>query len=403
MHLPGLPSQASAAQRCHSNMNSALDWKASRWISAPTFSAFRHGRFIVAELHTPHRVMTTSSCVGGVSEAIRYLVNHQSCEAAEHDDRFLKITEAGLEGYHHHVCQELSLPPANTAVMGTAANMIYAAHESATYEDLRVDAIVTAGVEGNAATSGDPSQWMETSCGWTKPSYVGGTINTIVVVNRPIRPEAQIRAILTITEGKSAALMELGVSSRYSRDLATGTGTDQICLAAPLIPDAFAYSAANPHSKLGELLGATTRAATKDALRWQNGLEPSLTRSVTHALRRFGFSEPLFLDAMRTRLAERSFRLMEKNKSAVLFEPQAAAAAYAFAAVLDRLRFGVLPPLAARDVLRQQAANLAVSVSAKVQGWYAFWQSLDVDVNCPLDAIYDAVALGWAAKWESKD
>jgi adenosylcobinamide amidohydrolase len=384
-------------------MSPAFDWKLSPWLSAPTFSVFRHGRFIVAELNAPHRVMTTSSCVGGVSEEIRFLVNHQSCEAAEHNDRFLKITEAGTEHYHHSVCGELSLPPMNTAVMGTAANMIYAAHESSVYEDLRVDAIVTAGVEGNAATSGDPAQWMETPSGWTKPPHVGGTINTIVVVNRPLKPEAQIRAILTITEGKSAALMELGISSRYSRDLATGTGTDQICLAAPLVPDAFAYSATNPHSKLGELLGAAVRAATKDALRWQNGLEPSLTRSVTHALRRFGFSEPTFLEAMRARLTDPSLRLLEKNKAAVLYEPQVAAAAYAFAAVLDRVRYGVLPPSAARDVLRQQAATLAASVAAKAEEWYGFWRRVEIDMNRPLDSIYDALALGWAAKWESKD
>jgi hypothetical protein len=88
-----------------------------------------------------------------------------------------------------------------------------------------------------------------------------------------------VRAILTITEGKSAALMELGISSRYSQDLATGTGTDQICLAAPIVSGAYEYSATNPHSKMGELLGVAVRSATKDALRWQNGLEPSFTRA----------------------------------------------------------------------------------------------------------------------------
>src|SRR6185295_14579429 len=106
---------------------------------------------------------------------------------------------------------------------------------------------------------------------------VAGTINTIIVINQPLKPEAQIRALLTSTEGKSAALMELGVSSRYSCDLATGTGTDQISVAAPIDENRYAYGATNPHSKLGELLGHVTRTATKHALRWQNGLELSLT------------------------------------------------------------------------------------------------------------------------------
>ena len=37
-----------------------------------------------------------------------------------------------------------------------------------------------------------------------------------------------------MTEGKSAALQRLAVPSCYSPDLATGTGTDQYCVAAPV-------------------------------------------------------------------------------------------------------------------------------------------------------------------------
>ena len=266
-------------------------WKSSAWFSAPTFDMYRQGRFIVVELTVPHRVLTTSSCVGGVSNDVRHLVNHQSCEASGHSERGAEISRLGLDGYHRAVCAELGLTAEATAVMGTAANMIYAAHETAEYEDLRVDAIVTAGVEGNAACAGDPAQWIETPAGWNKLTHVAGTINSIVVFNQPLKPEAQVRSLLTITEGKTAALMELGISSRYSQDLATGTGTDQVCVAAPEAEGRYAYTATNPHSKLGELLGQAVRAATKHALRWQNGLEPSHTRSVFHALRRFGFSE----------------------------------------------------------------------------------------------------------------
>jgi len=378
-------------------------WKSAPWFSAPTFEAFRKGRFVIAELGGPHRVITTSSCVGGVNTAIRHLVNHQSCEGSGHAERASVLMELGLDGYHHSVCGELALSPDTTAVMGTAANMIYAAHEYAVYDDIRVDAIVTAGVEGNAACAGDPASWAETSSGWTKLAEVAGTINTIVVVNQPLKPEAQVRALLTITEGKSAALMELGISSRYSRDLATGTGTDQICVAAPIIESRYAYAATNPHSKLGELFGSAARAATKHALRWQNGLEPSLTRSLIHALRRFGFSESGFLDAMRSRLGEANLRLLDKNRNSVLYEPQVAAAAYAFASVLDRVRFGVLPPAVGCEVLRHQAATIAASLSTRMERWNGFREKIIVDMNQPIDAVYDALALGWAAKWELKD
>jgi adenosylcobinamide amidohydrolase len=332
---------------------------------------------------------------------IRYLVNHQSCEGAGHAMRGSFMMSLGLDGYHDSVCAELELDSSTAAVMGTAASMVYAAHERAAFGDMQVDAIVTAGVEGNAACAGDPAQWVETPSGWNKLAEVAGTINTIVVVNQPLKPEAQIRALLTATEGKSAALMELGVSSRYSRDLATGTGTDQICFASPMDESRYSYGATNPHSKLGELLGQVTRSATKSALRWQNGLEPSITRSLNHALRRFGFSESAFLDAMRSRLNNAFMELLEKNRNAVLYEPQAAAAAYAFASVLDRVRFGVLPPSMGGEVLRHQAATIAASLSTQIEKWPNFWRQIKVDVNQPLNAVYDAIALGWIAKWDS--
>ena len=56
----------------------------------------------------------------------------------------------------------------------------------------------------------------------------------MLLVNRPMTAAALARAIVTMTEGKSAALQRLAVPSCYSADLATGTGTDQFCVAAPL-------------------------------------------------------------------------------------------------------------------------------------------------------------------------
>ncbi|HEY2980228.1 MAG TPA: adenosylcobinamide amidohydrolase [Anaerolineales bacterium] len=378
-------------------------WKSSPWLAGPAFAAYRQGRFIVVELTEPHRVMTTSSCVGGVSTTVRHLVNHQSCEASGHAERSSQISALGLDGYHCETCRELQLDPHATAVMGTAANMIYAAHQTAEFGDVRIDAIVTAGVEGNAACAGDPAQWVESPSGWNKLAHVAGTINMIVVVNQPLKPEAQIRGLLTITEGKSAALTELSIPSLYSENLATGTGTDQICFAAPLAEDRYAYTSTSPHIKLGELLGDVVRSATKQALRWQNGLEPSFTRSLIHALKRFGFSEASFVEGLRARLSESAMRLFEKNKNAVLYEPQAAASAYAFASVLDRVRFGVIPASAASDVLRQQAATFAASLAAQIEAWPVFWRQLQVDLDRPLDLIYDAAALGWSAKWQSRD
>jgi hypothetical protein len=105
-------------------MNEQPPWKSSLWFDAPTFAAYRHGRFIVAELKTAHQVISTSSGVGGLNHAVTHLVNHQSCEGADHKERYLEITAMGPDAYHKTVCNEIFVDPESAAVMGTAANMI---------------------------------------------------------------------------------------------------------------------------------------------------------------------------------------------------------------------------------------------------------------------------------------
>src|SRR5262245_25707045 len=143
----------------------------------PTFSLRRAGRYVVAELNAAHRVISTSTRNGGVSEHLRYLVNHQSCEGTAHLERHKVITEAGMEAYHDQVCSEISLPADATAIMGTAANMNYMAIATESDEDVVVTAAVTAGVEGNATAAGEPATWRESSEGIQKVPAYSGTIN----------------------------------------------------------------------------------------------------------------------------------------------------------------------------------------------------------------------------------
>src|SRR5471032_2130111 len=161
---------------------------------------------------------------------------------------FSVITENGQEAYHDVVCDELGLQSSETAVMGTAANMNYVAITTEKDDDLDVTAIVTAGVQTNAVCAGDPSSWRETAEGFKKVAAVAGTINTILLINRSMTPAALARTVMTMTEGKSAALQRLAVPSCYSADLATGTGTDQYCVAAPLHGDK-PLTSASPRSE----------------------------------------------------------------------------------------------------------------------------------------------------------
>ena len=368
--------------------------------STEAFSARRMGRHILVELLAPHRVLSTSAHCGGQRDDIRFLANHQSCEAQGDTQRQARITSLGLVKYHREVCREIDVDPDCTALMGTAANMAYACHRWTEFEDLRADALVTAGVSGNAARAGDPAQWHESVNGWRNVSPYEGTINTILVLNCPLTPAAQARAVVTMTEAKSAALAELAVPSLYSPTIATGTGTDQFCLAAPLDSKRTQLSSASPHVKLGELIGVSVKNAVKEALRWQNGLEPSYTRGLFHVLGRFGLTEARALERLVQLLPRQQFDLLQKNHKSVFYEPGVAAAAYALAAVLDRVAFGTVPNGMATTVLRQQGACLASALAGKPQDWLAFYDGLDLSPDPDnVELALRAIALGWRAKW----
>jgi adenosylcobinamide amidohydrolase len=344
---------------------------------------------------------------GGQTDDVRFLLNHQSCEGAGHHDLHQVIAEIGHAGYHQRICGEAGLPADATVMMGTAANMNYAAVAAGSDGEVEVAAVVTAGVEGNATCAGDPANWRETDAGMEKVPVHAGTINTMVLVTRPLTPGALTRAAVTLTEGKSAALQRLAVPSRQSVDLATGTGTDQFCIAAPAGPRAVRTST-SPHVKLGELIGRAVREATQEALRWQNGLEPSYTRGVFHALGRYGIREATFIDDISPLLDAPRLELLRRNLKALMYEPLVGAAAHALAAVLDRVRHGAVPESVRSDAAIQQAAVLAANAAGRPDSWPSYRAALHritldhaTQPDDPKSLVLAALALGWADKWQS--
>ena len=362
----------------------------------------RTGRYLIAALKQPHRVLSTSQVNGGLCERLTHLVNHQSCEGAAHRERLDAIVAMGQTAYHRQVCQEAGLNPHTTVTMGTAANMQYAATVTTAYESFSVTAIVTAGVQGNAGRAGDPSQYVERHGKYESVVETqSGTINTMLLFNASLSPAAMARAVVTMTEAKSAALQELAVSSQVSAELATGTGTDQFTLASPLL-DPPIITWPGQHSKVGELIGRAVRDATREALRWQNGLEISLTRSAIYALERFGFSEKFFEQRLRDSLPATRYEFYKKNWDAMIHNPQTAGCAYAIAAVLDRLAYGALPAPCATELLFNQCCLLAATLAIKPGAFGDMYRRLQPHLGkAANELVFQAILLGWEAKWNS--
>jgi len=368
-------------------------------LASPEGILRRYGRFLIWEFELPHRVLSSCCRNGGQREDLRYLINHQSCEGTAHTDRHDLMTHLGQEAYHLLVCAELKLDASTVALMGTAANMNYVAISTQQDHEVSVTAVVTGGVQGNAVCAGDPANWRERDGAWEKVNPLHGTINTILLINRPLTPAALARALVTMTEGKSSALHRLAVASRYSPDEATGTGTDQFCLAAPLTgrPQ---LASASPHTKLGELIGLAARSATLEALRWQNGLEVSYTRGIFHVLARYGLTEQGFWETISSHLPEKTLELLRRNSNSVFYEPLVAASAYSFAAVLDRVRYGTFPAATISECLRQSAALLAANLAAQPQRFNEFKDTLsNINTDDPTLLVVLAIAAGWSAKW----
>ncbi len=120
-----------------------------------------------------------------------------------------------------YVSQQLQMYglPQDAAAFLTAVSPREAVVEEEEVDGIRALALVTAGTS-NVATAGDDVTFES----W-------GTINALVVVDARLTLSAMVNAVQTATEAKCAALRSCGVRSPYSRDYATGTTTDALCIA----------------------------------------------------------------------------------------------------------------------------------------------------------------------------
>ncbi|NLL02618.1 MAG: adenosylcobinamide amidohydrolase, partial [Mollicutes bacterium] len=144
----------------------------------------------------------------------------------------------------------------------TSARMNCRAYSISTFNDLIVEVVATAGVDKNAARAGDAGCYFENN-GNYQP--IGGTINILAFTNIKMPYGSMAKALLSITEAKTAALQELAIASPLTQKPATGTGTDGVILVcnqdSPLI-----CRDTGTQSKLGELFCTAVKTAVKQSL-----------------------------------------------------------------------------------------------------------------------------------------
>ncbi len=213
---------------------------------------------VVLHLNTP---MTVVSTLEGERRGITTVANHYFPPPA-----WGLGHKQGLTALRESTLKVLGFNPETTAMLFTGANMDNLALVKKRFKDMEVTALVTAGVMSNAVRMGaDVGNYYEPEV--KKP----GTINILLMSNMKLSKRAMTRALISATEGKTAALQDMDIRSSYSRDVnqATGTGTDNIIV---LEGTGSPIDSSGGHSKMGELMARAVYEGVQRAVHLQNGL-----------------------------------------------------------------------------------------------------------------------------------
>lgn len=182
---------------------------------------------LIVPLGGPHRTLSWAVTGGGFSRAHEILIQ--------------QVDELGPE------IDPVSLLPENSVGMLTGRTVDR--FEESRREDgaLAVRVVATVGL-GNALAIGDPPGPMGPS-----------TINMVVQSSVSLADPALVEVISIAAEARTAAVMALGIRSRRTSRIATGTGTDCIVVAAPDREGGERW--AGMHTAIGALIGAAVEEA----------------------------------------------------------------------------------------------------------------------------------------------
>ncbi|MFA5268126.1 MAG: adenosylcobinamide amidohydrolase [Methanoregula sp.] len=294
-------------------------------------------------------VLSTSWMNGGYHEDLVSVFNHQiSLEACD----TCHAGNGSVQQYLDGVARNLGLDPETATGLITRAEMKNTAIVTESFRELTVTAVVTAGIEKNGGRAGDPASFCENG---ETVEPVGGTINTILLINADLPEYAMIRAVMTAAEAKAAALQQLMARSIYSTGIATGSGTDMIVIVADPCSSR-RLTNTGKHSKLGELIGRAVIRATTAALERETGLSPASQCDVLVRLSRFRVTEEdLWNAAVQAGSPEltgredrgRFLQYLERRAQ----EPGTVARVAAALHVVDEAEWGLLPRDTARDTI----------------------------------------------------
>ena len=248
----------------------------------------------------------TSWLNGGYNEDLSAVFNHQLSQ-----ENIDKYGDGGILDFLKDLAadfyENLDLRSDKLSGLITSADMNSYSIASERYRDIEVIAITTAGARVNAVSAGDLASYYEINADYRydleddennyqnnnqsniKNPNKPGTINTILLINTKLDESSLLLAEMIAVEAKAVALRDLMVSSNYSNEIATGTGTDGIAIFSNLESENFTDNVSK-HAKIGELIGKVVIDSIKDALAKLQWLTPTYQLNALVRLDRFQYN-----------------------------------------------------------------------------------------------------------------
>ena len=256
---------------------------------------------IVVKFGPERNGIVSSWLNGGYSEDLSAVFNHQLSQ--ENIDRY---GDGGildfLKDLSNGFCNGLDLRNNKLSGLITSADMDYYSIACESYMDIKVMAITTAGARVNAVSAGDAASYYEINGQYdfdigdaqsdleigSNPNKPG-TINTILLINAKLDESSLLLAEMIAVEAKAVALRDLMVSSNYSNEIATGTGTDGIAIFSNLDSEDTIENVSK-HAKIGELIGKVVMDSIKESLAKLQWLTPSYQLNALVRLDRYQYN-----------------------------------------------------------------------------------------------------------------
>ena len=167
---------------------------------------------LLVKLHEKRRVLST---LQGFRE-VTFVANHYCPEA------LWDYIQGHCDEYRRWLPEALGVPPGELTSLWTGVDLQNMAVASRSFEDLTVVVLVTAGVRSNAQRLGEDRAGHLERCGGF--SRLHGTINVVLLTNVSLTQGAMARALITITEAKTAALQDLLVHALKGLSLYADAG-----------------------------------------------------------------------------------------------------------------------------------------------------------------------------------